>query len=151
MCRAYKWTCSWGYKNPCFDRHRHYYCASVQCTVMHSVHPVHWYRPNEAPDSRQDLVSGVHAEHKHCLKSCIGLNKVSQQKGVHWPSLCSIALMLWPSFVLPVGSIYDERLDVRHTGMSPSEKRLYCFLSVSQRLSLQRFFWKSTSITADCW
>jgi len=47
--------------------------------------------------------------------------------------------MLWPSFVLPVGSIYDERLDVRHTGMSPSEKRLYCFLSVSQRLSLQRF------------
>ena len=49
----------------------------------------------------QDLVSGVHAEHKHCLKSCIGLYKLIQQKRVHRPLLCSIAQMSWPSFGPP--------------------------------------------------
>jgi len=42
---------------------------------------------------------GVHAKHKHCLKSCIGQYKVNQQEGVH--SLCSTAQMLWPSFGPP--------------------------------------------------
>ena len=79
---------------------------------------------SEAPDSCQDLVSLIHAEHKHCLESCTGLYKVNQQK------VESIAQMSWPSFGPP--RTKQRVLAVRRT--SRRSRRTANSSSVSARL-----------------
>jgi len=48
-----------------------------------------------------------------------------------------------------IGGLWERRkLPQRGPGQSPGEKRFYCFLSVSERLSLQRLL-KINVVTAD--